>query len=433
MRMTPVRLLTLSLALVSTTTLAVTDLHAGPPTGMTPQQMEEAGIDTSVAPAKPSIPLKALPSGPVLLIPDSSADVVAMFDPFDGKYLGDLINGSGVWSTPINAVQGPNGNIFLSDQVTDTVYEYDVNGLLVQIWGDSTDGLNNIRGIDFAPNGDLYVSSATEVSVFTAPHTRVADYVTGSSFFDVLFRKDGSTLLVDITTDYIDHYDPAGTFLGNVLYVDFCEQVQDDTLLPGEYIEASFSEKSIKDFDMTGTVHQTTALSTYGRGTYRLGNGNLLASGSIGVQEIDPATGTVITQIMTGSSWRFIEGANMSDWTDLGNDLPGSLGSPVLDAMGPLVGGGSVTVDLSNALPNSIAHLIVGLSAIDAPFMGGTLVPFPNIIVSIPTGTLGAFSLPATLPPTIPAGIPIYLQFWVADISGPVGLTASNAITSTTK
>lgn len=404
-------------------------------------QNEEQGIDPAPAgSSRPFVPLKALPSGKVLLIPDSSADVVSVFDPQDGHYLGDLINGAGLFTTPINAVQGPDGNIYVSDQVKDSVFVFDTKGNFLMTYADATDGLDNVRGIDFRADGHLFVTlgtSAADVIEFTGPHQPVtpAFLNDASDPFDIHFLPDGSFLLADIagTTDGIRHYDPTGNLIGTLVSTDFPEQVRPDTQAPGDFLTAAFTSDRVDDFDLQGVIHQQTPLANSGRGAYRLGNGNLLVTGFIGVQEIQPGTGTVINQIMTGTGWRFIEEATLSEWDDLGFALPGTLGAPVLTGEGPLSAGSQITLTLSNALPNSLALLVIGTQNLSAPFLGGTLVPSPDIVASLPTGPAGQITIPATVPAGLPAGIPIYVQYWIQDPGGPQGAAASNAIHQDTK
>ncbi len=415
------------------------NLMAGGGAGMTPQQLEEAGIDNGVAPPAPAAAKAAVRvTGKVLLIPDSTADVVAMFSPQDGSFLGNLINGAGLFSTPINAVQGPDDNIYVSDQVKDSVYVYDTAGTLLYTYADGTDGLDNIRGIDWY-GGHLFVTSGNDyVAEFSAPHTRLPDYIAdGSDPFDIHFLPDGRALMSDIggslTVDGIRLYFAGGAFDKVLFTPQFPEQIADDPSLPGEFLEACFSDKNISDFDIAGVVNQVTPLSTYGRGVYRLGNGNLLQANGAGVQELAPGTGTVITQIMTGTGWRYIEEVMLSAWTDLGNALPGSLGAPDLTGDGALAAGNTVTLTLTNALPNTTAFLVVGAVNLSLPFYGGIIVPYPTLIVALPTGPAGSLTLPSIYPGGVPAGIPIYVQYWIVDASGPEGYTASNAITATTE
>jgi hypothetical protein len=252
----------------------------------------------------------ALGSNGFLLIPDSTADTVGMFNPYDGTYLGDLITvpPPGGFSTPINAVLGPDGNIYLSDQVKDSVFVYDMGGNYLSTYADGDDGLNNIRGIDFR-NGHLFVTSGDDyVAEFDGPHSRLADFINdGTDPFDVLFLPDGRALLSDIqgSTDNVRLYDAGGALVQQLFAVSFPQQLQTDDLLPGAYLNASFSDDVLSDFDLDGTVSQTTVFDG-GRGIYRLGNGNLLATNGSGVFEIEPGTGNIIEQEYAGSA-RFIE------------------------------------------------------------------------------------------------------------------------------
>jgi len=243
-----------------------------------------------------------------LLIPDSTADVVCMFDPYDGTYLGDLIDGTGLFSVPINAIVGPDGNIYVSDQVADSVFVYDPFGTYLYTYADSSDGLNNIRGIDFR-DGHLFVTSGDDyVAEFDGPHSRLPDFINdGSDPFDILFLGDDTALLADIagSTDNIRLYNSDGTLNYELFSVSFPEQIQFDGVSPGAYLHTSFSDNVINDFELDGTIVETTPLAG-GRGIYRLGNGNLIATNGNGVFEIEPGTGTIIEQEYTGSS-RFIE------------------------------------------------------------------------------------------------------------------------------
>jgi hypothetical protein len=248
---------------------------------------------------------------PFLLIPESSNDTVGMYDPMDGTYLGDLITVPilyGSSSTPINAVAGPDGYIYVSDQLQDAVFRFNMDGTFFDVYADNTDGLNNIRGIDFR-DGLLYVTSGDDyVAVFDGPHNRLADFINdGSDPFDIHFLPDGRALLADIygSTDAVRLYNADGSFNSVVFSVNFPEQIQSDSELPGEYLNAAFSADWITDFDVDGTVHSQVFWNG-GRGVFRLGNGNLLATAGDGVWEVNPADGSVIEQENTNSS-RFIE------------------------------------------------------------------------------------------------------------------------------
>jgi len=122
-------------------------------------------------------------------------------------------------------------------------------------------------------------------------------------------------------------------------------------------------------------------------------------------------------------------------WIDVGQDLAGTHGSPVLEGVGPLVAGTTATLTLSNVLAESTAYLVIGLGQANAPFKGGVFVPTPDLLIGVPTG--GTSGVPATVimadtfPKFVPHGAGFYFQFWVQDAGGPVGWSASNALAAT--
>jgi hypothetical protein len=247
----------------------------------------------------------------ILLIPDSTNDTVGMFNPYDGTYLGDILAVPlihGTISTPLNAILGPDGNIYVSDQVQDAIFVFNSTGIFLYEYANDTDGLNNIRGIAFRGT-HLFVTSGDDyVAEFDGPHSRLPDFINdGSDPFDIFFLDDDRALLSDIqgSTDNVRLYYANGTLDTVLFQVNFPQQIMNDTILPGSYLNAGFSENQITDFDLDGTIIQTTPFSS-GRGIYRLGNGNLLATDADGVWEITPGAGTIIDHKKGGSA-RFIE------------------------------------------------------------------------------------------------------------------------------
>jgi hypothetical protein len=77
----------------------------------------------------------------------------------------------------------------------------------------------------------------------------------------------------------------------------------------------------------------------------------------------------------------------------------------------------------------------VGVTELNAAFMGGTLVPDinpPGLALPLPTGVLGEIVINDTWPVGVPSEFSIYLQYWIEDPAGPVDFAASNAISGTT-
>jgi len=115
-------------------------------------------------------------------------------------------------------------------------------------------------------------------------------------------------------------------------------------------------------------------------------------------------------------------------WTDLGLGKVGSNGVPLLTGTGPLAADSLNQLDLTQAQPSAGATLVFGVSAINAPFKGGTLVPAPFALVPMVSSPGGSLSLPFLFPAGIPAGLPLYFQFWISDPGATYSLSASNAL-----
>jgi hypothetical protein len=115
-------------------------------------------------------------------------------------------------------------------------------------------------------------------------------------------------------------------------------------------------------------------------------------------------------------------------WMDLGYALAGTLGEPVLKASGSLASESALFLSLTNALPAQHCYLVIGAGTSYLPYKGGTLVPFPSLLVEYSTGSAGAVSIAAHFPPGVPAGVFLVLQFWCNDPGAPAGRSGSNAV-----
>jgi hypothetical protein len=125
--------------------------------------------------------------------------------------------------------------------------------------------------------------------------------------------------------------------------------------------------------------------------------------------------------------------AGTSPWTLLGGGLAGAGGVPLLTGDGTLAAGDAVALQLSGAAPAAPASLVVGLSALNAPFKGGVLVPAPDALLSgLVTDALGGWLLAGTWPAGVPSGTSAWFQAWVTDAAGPTGLAASGGLLATT-
>lgn len=122
-------------------------------------------------------------------------------------------------------------------------------------------------------------------------------------------------------------------------------------------------------------------------------------------------------------------------FVDLGSALAGTYGAPQLTGDGVLAPNTPINLSLGNALENTTAWLALGVTAINASFKGGVLVPDiapPGTVIPLPTSPTGTIDIADLWPPGLPAGVPIYFQYWVEDGAGPVGFAASNALQGVT-
>jgi hypothetical protein len=124
---------------------------------------------------------------------------------------------------------------------------------------------------------------------------------------------------------------------------------------------------------------------------------------------------------------------DIDPWIDLGSSLPGTGGlTPILDPTATLSPDSPFQLDVSGALPGTTAFVVLGVTALAAPFKGGMLVPNPDVVVPQPVGPGGSLSVPARWPTGVPGGISIYVQAWMDDPGGVAGFAATNAVRAVT-
>jgi photosystem II stability/assembly factor-like uncharacterized protein len=117
-------------------------------------------------------------------------------------------------------------------------------------------------------------------------------------------------------------------------------------------------------------------------------------------------------------------------WSKVGSGLSGVHGVPALSGTGALTPGSTIKLTLSGGAKSAIGFLVLGLSQVDFPLLGGTLVPFPTVVLPAPTDAFGASSTSFTWPSGTPAGSQVFAQQWLVDAAGPLGYSASNGVTA---
>lgn len=115
-------------------------------------------------------------------------------------------------------------------------------------------------------------------------------------------------------------------------------------------------------------------------------------------------------------------------WQWLGQALAGSAGPPCLFGAGTPSAGQPLAFMLHAAPASSPVVVVLGASAIEAPFKGGVFVPAPDRMIIATTSPDGELSATANWPAGIPAGAEFWTQVWAVDPTGPAGWVASNAL-----
>jgi len=142
-----------------------------------------------------------------------------------------------------------------------------------------------------------------------------------------------------------------------------------------------------------------------------------------GVRSVDCVWGPGVLDV---TAFEFVP----DTWADLGHALPGLAGAPVFTGLGPLAADTPWTLSLISAAPDASAWLLLSTSEVSAAFKGGVLVPNPvgAAIKNTSTNAQGRIVWNGTWPAGIPAGIPLFAQWWIQDAGAPLGWAASNAI-----
>jgi hypothetical protein len=117
--------------------------------------------------------------------------------------------------------------------------------------------------------------------------------------------------------------------------------------------------------------------------------------------------------------------ASQQEIVNLGGGLAGVSGIPSMSVSGDLLLNENVVVNLTNAAPNSVAWLAVGLTTVYLPLFGGILVPYPDVSVQISTDSQGKGTHTFACPDYENA---MYAQFMVADAGAVEGFSFSNTM-----
>lgn len=238
-------------------------------------------------------------------------------DPQNGAILdATFINGAGIYSTP-KGVAFVDNEIWVSDQLTDTVYRYTSAGVPIS---SIVGGMDNIRGLAKVGN-EVWVSNAGTANGAPGPAivristsgTIIGSFTTsGTSPFDVLVRN-GEVLVSDSNTHDVDRYDFSGNFLGKF----YDNPVSTGTLRFPQQLANSGTDLLVAAFSPTNGVFRFNSsgvqtgywqivTASNCRGIALLGNGIIAFTAGSFVGTVDPATNsTAILHNIANSSFQY--------------------------------------------------------------------------------------------------------------------------------
>lgn len=283
----------------------------------------------------------------VLLIPDSTADSVWVFDAFDGSLINSAFitdpgsdGGIDVFDRPMEVLVASDGSLLVTDQFANVVSQFHQDGSFVGILSlggiEDTNIMNNIRGGHVLTNGagagDVLVtnSGAFNDLVVSQKNVKRLDPTDGSEKVDFAFNRyggirgpfdiieyNGEVLVTDEGQDKIVRYTLDGKFNERftsalaVPQLDFPQQMA--VASNGNLLVCAFSSGFILEFDSSGSLvgqYDPGTLELY-RGIVELGNGNLLVTTNSGVFEVT-RTGLVVETEAAGNGFRYITKADLS-------------------------------------------------------------------------------------------------------------------------
>lgn len=292
----------------------------------------------------------------VLLIPEVDTDTVGMYSPVDGTYFGNRIHDNeSLLSSPIAAILGPDGLIYVSDNLTDAIRRYTTGGLFVDTFvplQPPPDGLDGVLGIEFHDD-HLFVSSTGDLGI---NRKKINEYDLAGNLIgrfmdagspaaydarDFMFLGDDTVLVADEQptvnlTDRVLLFDVNG--LNPVpIITGLTQPEQLARLTSGNFLVCGSFSENIIEFDLGGTVINNFAIGDAVNGVHELENGLWIYSNgdfsAKGVYTFDPATQTE-TQIVGGFEPSQIERVTLAtDPEFLRGDANQDLGVDIADAI----------------------------------------------------------------------------------------------------
>ncbi len=283
-----------------------------------------------------AVALGAIPTTGLLLVTDSTNNRVLALNP----QTGDVIDANFVPSdptrlaTPLNAILNASATeILVSDQVNDVVQRYDLTsgaflGTFAPAGGVNNAILDNIRGIELTPAGELVVTvggggNINAIAKFSTAGDQLPALVPSNSVPAIaspfeIYRVPAATgtiaageyLVSSSNTGAVTRFAANGTLIGPLAIVGtFPQQIY--LAANGNFLIGGFGVNSDGVYEITPAGVQIARLDdpTIGgyRGAYELANGNVLTTTGSGIYELNRSTGIIVQIKQAGIQARYIE------------------------------------------------------------------------------------------------------------------------------
>ena len=246
---------------------------------------------------------------PVLLIPDNTLQTIAVFDAETGELIDARYIDYSVATTTsaVQALLSPRNTIVVSHQAASAeesfVTEFNLDGEYLGIFapagGADGDLIQNIRGIAFAEDGHLLVSSAAggnanAIARFDHDGQYAGNFIDSgagglASPFDVQMRPGQDWLVSSINSNQILRYSRDGAFLDAFASISsFPQQIhitESNNVLVANFSGSQGIYEYQDNATLIGSYHNSN-LGSY-RGVFELPNGEFLVTNQNGVHRMN--------------------------------------------------------------------------------------------------------------------------------------------------
>jgi sugar lactone lactonase YvrE len=299
--------------------------------------------------------------------------------------------------------------------------------------GDFTNKLNGPRDLVLGSDGTIYIANIGSANVLALRPDGTVENVLAwdvahpgastagtNGWYDLAIDPLDRLFLADYRFGEVHRLDPDGTF---TQLWDGPPNAHVVSIVVDDAGAASFGTDIVNDdyvmrLEPSGAVTQLMGPEGDGAGEILKAPGELLADGP-GRVVVSGASSHNVFVVDLGfcGGFTLVQGAKPTDGS-----------GPLLTGEGSLCSGDGWLLQVSGARPDAPGALVLGYSELSIPFKGGTLVPFPDELISIQLDDAGATDLSGTWPPGIPPGLSAWLQAWIPEPPSTPGYHVTNGL-----